>query len=301
MRFSTRIAPLALGAMLVTPSVAFAGDGSSLLRYLPSGMRAVAAVDVDELRGAPIFAQMTSVATQTSEYQEFLAAVGGAGALDPVNNVHTIVAGSTVVDDSESADHAVFLIEATFTQSALEAALGGQADVVRGAVGTIPTFTRGGAMLAILSPSLLAYGDAELVAGSAAVAAGTGSGGLGPTVGGHAGRAAGGTAWFATMAPDGEDDFVSARGQVTITSSVSGSVTAVAASAEAAAALVTQINTDIGTLSADPNIAMFGLQGVVQSIRASASGADVTVNATVDAGTWGTLTTTLVEIIRSEL
>lgn len=283
-------------AFAATP--AFAGDGSSLVGLLPANSKVVVGVNVDALRGAPIFAQAASLVTGTAEYRAALADIGGA--IDPMTSVHTFVMASPTLDADEIDDRAVVLLEATFDAAALDTTLTADATLTRATSGTVITFTEGERMVAILGPNLLAAGHTELVTEVVATHGGA-DGGLGSTLRSPARAAVGGTIWFASRTPSSETRFSTIRGQVNVSTSLSATVTATTASPEAAGALVTEFNTELGAVTGNPQLMAFGLGPVLSGISAAASGNDATISASIDAGTWSSLSAMAIEILRSEM
>lgn len=279
---------------------AFAGDGSNLLGFLPSNTKMVFGVDVAELRGAPIFAQASSLVSGMSEYQEFVREIGGAGVLDPLNSIQTLVVASPHLDPDDAEDETVVLIEATFDAAALDTAMVADPQVVRATSGTVITYTESDQMLAVLGPNLIAAGHTTLV--TAVVAAhGGGDGGLGSTLRSPARAAAGGTVWFASRAPSAETRYNTVHGRVSISNAVSATVTATTESPEAAAALVQTFNTEVATVASNPQFAAFGLGGVLNGLSATASENQAVISASIDATTWTALSTMAIEVLRSEL
>jgi hypothetical protein len=299
MRIYTGLSALSIAcslAFVATP--AFAGDGSSLLGLLPSSSKVVVGVDVDALRSAPIFAQAAALVTGTAEYRAALADLGGA--IDPMTSVHTFVMAAPTLDSAELDDRAVVLIEATFDAGSLDTTLTANAELTRATSGTVITFTEGERMVAILGPNLLAAGHTELVTAVVATHGG-GDGGLGSTLRSPARSAAGGTIWFASRAPSTETRFSTIRGRISVSSSMSATVTATTESPEAATALVTEFNTELGLVTSNPQLMAFGLGPVLSGMSATASENDATVTANIDAATWTSLSTMAIEILRSEM
>jgi hypothetical protein len=257
MRLHRLAAPLVASFTLLAAPAAFAGDGSSLLGLLPSNAVAVGAVDVDALRSAPIFQQLSSLATGTDEYGVLATRLSGAG-IDPVRDVHTIVYATPTLDESRIDDEGLVLIEATFERAGLEAALATAEGAVRSDVGSVAVFTKGLQVVAVLSDRVVAVGHADLVGRVVAAQNGDG-GGLPSGLRSHARSAAGGTMWAAALAPAGTDEFTAARGRVTISSSVAATVTAVTNTPEEAATLAQRVNTEVGALTSNPQVAAFGL------------------------------------------
>jgi hypothetical protein len=79
------------------------------------------------------------------------------------------------------------------------------------------------------------------------------------------------------------------------------SLTGTMASAEAAAAMVTDLTAQRATLATDATVSALGLTGVVNGLTVTSNNANVTFGLTLDAATWSSLSTRLLAIVESEL
>lgn len=295
--------------LLATP--AFAGNGANLLQYLPSNSQMVFGVDADNLRSAPIFQSIVSMATSTDEYQEAMAELGDITSFDPTTDIHTIVFASTVISDS-SGDSFVFIVQADIDEAAIQTAIDAEvADALtrnapdevlqKNTTGTVVSYGDDEMTMAFLADNVVAVGTPALMNQTIAAAAGTGTAGLSGTLSTRASSAAGGSFWFAANAPEDQPELRGMWGSVSISSGVAANLSVQTASAELASAAVSEFETQRATLASSPEVAQFGLSNVINGTTVAANGDTLTVNATIDAQTWTMLTATATALIQSEL
>lgn len=298
-RRTLAFATAALAATVAVP--AFAGNGANLVQYVPSGTQMVVGFNVDSFRGSSVYTQAMGILESTPDFQEAMTDLGEHTTFDPRTDVHTVVLASNVVSE-QSGDQMILLIEATVNEDEIRAALAAEGEVQLQTMGTVTYFTDGEFTMALLADDIIALGTPDEVMPAIAAASGTGTAGPGSAMAtqvqatGHAGDL-----WFAAMAPGDVPELSAMRGSVSLASGVSATLTAATSSAENATTLINELNTQIAALQGDATVAQFGLTSAVQSISATQSGNDVTVTASIDAGTWNTLLQTFGAILASEL
>jgi len=290
---------------------AFAGNGSNLLQYLPSNSQMVFGIDADNLRSAPFFQQVVTMATSTDEYQEAMAELGDITAFDPTTDIHTVVFASTVVSDA-SGDSFVFIVQADIDEAAVQTAIDAEiADALtrnapdevlqKNTTGTVVSYGDDEMTMAFLADNIVAMGTPALMNQTIAAASGTGTAGLSGTLSTRANSAAGGSIWFAANAPADQPELQGMWGSVSISSSVAANLSVQTSDAATASAAVAEFEAQRTALAGSPEVAQFGLSNVINGTTVAANGDVLTVNATIDAQTWTMLTATATALIQSEL
>ena len=282
------------GLLLAMP--VFAGNPAGLLQFVPSSAEVVVGVDVDKLRGNPLWDRALSLSNNDGDLQSALQEIG----FDPRTTVTSIVFASSEAGDG-AADHAVVLLETSYPAEELATALTGDG-YEAGTVGEITYYRKSESTVAFLSDGTLAIGEFALVQPALGVAAGEGSAGASGAVASQVSSVDTSSAiWAAVDLPSGSQGAESARLSVDLTSGFAARVTVRMESAETASTTATQITAQLGTLSGQPEVQGLGLGAVLSAVEAAASDADLNLSVNVDASTWGTLVETLGTLAEEEM
>jgi hypothetical protein len=212
MRICTNRFALAAGLTVGFLSApALAGNGANLLQYLPSNSQMVVGIDADNLRSAPFFQQIVTMATSTDEYREAMTELGGFTSFDPTTDIHGVVFASTVISDN-SGESFVFVVHANIDEAAIQTAIDTEiadaltrnaADEVlqKNTTGTVVSYGDDEMTVAFLADDIVALGTPSLMTQTIAAAAGQGTAGLTGDLATRANGAVGGSIWFAANAP----------------------------------------------------------------------------------------------------
>lgn len=282
--------------MILVALPAFAGNGSSLLQYVPENARVVVGVDVEQMRGTPLWDRALSLSNENGDVQNALTSIG----FDPRTTVSSIVFASTEADD-DIADHAVVLLETSYPPEELAAALVTEG-YAAGTVGEIAYYRKGESTIAFLSANTLAVGEFSLVEPALGVAAGQGSAGASGTVGSQVSAVdKSGAIWAAAQLPPGSQGAEAARLSIDLSAGFAASITVRMESAETASTTATQMTTQLSSLSGTPEVQGLGLASLVSSIQATAADQDIMVTLGVDASAWASLVETLGALAEEEM
>ncbi len=287
---------LLAAAVVLVALPAFAGNGSDLLQFVPSSARVVVGVDVDKLRGTPLWDRGMSLANDNGDLESALSTIG----FDPRQTASTIVFASTEVD-GDIADHAVVLVETAYPAEELAAALIGEG-YEAGTVGEIAYYRKSESTVAFIGGNIIGVGDFSLVESAVNAAAGQGEAGASGAVASQISSVdKSGAIWAAVRLPSGSQGAEAARLSVDLSSGFSASATITMESEELATNAATQLGTQVTALSGQPEVQGLGLGAVLAAVQATSSGPDLTVAVSVDASTWGTLVETLGALAEEEL
>ena len=282
-------------AMILVALPAFAGNGSSLLQYVPGNARIVVGVDVDKVRGTPLWERALALSNDNGDMLSALPFLG----FDPRTTVSSAVFASTEVGNNW--DHVVILLETSYPAEELGAALVAEG-YEAGTVGTIIYYRKSESTIAFLAPNALAVGAFSLVEPALGVAAGTGSAGASGTVGSQLSAVdTSGAVWAAAQLPSGSQGAEAARLSIDLSAGFAASLTVRMESAERATSTATELTTQLAAISGTPEVQGLGLAALVSSIQATAADADLTLTLGVDAPAWATLVQTLGALAEEEM
>jgi hypothetical protein len=295
---------LGLSAVLVGlfASPAFAGNGEALVARVPAGMEGVVSVDVQRLRTAPVFADLTSVITSTSDYRSSIGTLTSNGVtFDPTTDVHTILLAFPDADNTPDPDDALALIEATFNTDQVLAAAAANNYTVQTS-GDVRYFVARDRTVALLDATTVAIGPNDRVMQIVNAMAGNGSLGVGPSLRTQVrGADKSEIVWFAMVRPNATAGIQAAHGGATIAATFSAEATGTAVSAAEATRLVTEGNAQRHSAASDPAMAAFGLAPVLAAVTLEAADTSVNVGLSLNAATWASLSAQLLAVLESEL
>jgi hypothetical protein len=290
--------PVVSAATLLTTialaPAAMAGNGENLVQYVPQNTDAVLSVDAERLRSTSIYADVTGLITGRPEYSETIGLLTSNGvAFNPMTDVNTMLLAIPNLSDTASSE-GLMIVEAQFDTAQVLAAARANSYAIE-TVGSVQYFVARNNTIAILAPGIVAVGDNASV--QAVI---NGSAGAGTVLRTQV-RAAdkSDTIWFA--ATGAVEGFGAAHGSINMASGFEASLTGTMASAEAAAAMVTELTAQRATLATDATVSALGLTGVVNGLTVTSNNANVTFGLTLDAATWSSLSTRLLAIVESEL
>jgi len=291
-----------LATLALAVPAAHAGDGSNLLQYLPANTQMVMTVNVANLRSAPVYQQVATMVTGTSEYQEMMSEISTRTSFNPVNDVNTVVMGSTVVSEA-AGDSFVFIVEANVNFDEIYTALESDGTLTRQNRGDVVFYGDNDYTLAFLAPGVIALGTPSLLNQSIAVAAGEAAGASPPSMtAALSGVDRSRSMWVAVNAPPEQAAEIRTMSvSVGISNTVALTGSAVFTSEELAQGAALAFEQMKAEAAANPMVTQFGLGSVVNSMTLNVSGSTATLNANIDATTWSLLTTTLLALIQSEL
>jgi hypothetical protein len=275
---------------------AFAGDGSNLLQFVPSTATVVVGVDVDKVRGTPLWDQGMSLVEDNDDLQSALSTIG----FDPRQTASTILFASTEAG-SDIGDHAVVLIEIAYPAEELAAALVGEA-YEADTVGEIAFYRKSESTIAFVGSNVLAVGEFTLVEAAINAAAGESTAGASGSVASQISSVdKSGAIWAVVQLPAGSQGAETARMSVDLSAGFSTTITVAMESEELATTTATQLSTQVTVLSGQPEIQGLGLGAVLAAVQATSSGSDLNLSVSVDASTWATLVQTLGALAEEEL
>lgn len=295
-------AGLSLMLAALAPSIAFAGNGESLVARLPSGMEGVVSVDVEQLRSAGVYSDLTSIITSAGDYRATVGTLTDNGVtFDPTTDVLTVVIAVPDMDDDPDPNDGVMLVEARFDpEQVVAAAAANNYEVLT--IGDVRYFVARDKTVAILDANTVAMGASAPMMRMINAANGEGTAGPGPSLRAQV-RAAdkSRTVWFAGVRPNGTAGVLSFNGGATVSSSLNLAVSATAASAEEATRLVDEATAQRAQLANDPAIAAFGLAPVLEAATLTADEASLNLGLALNAATWSSLSAQLLAILESEI
>ncbi len=287
-------------ALLLVALPAFAGNGSNLLPFVPGSAQVVVGIDVDKVRGTPVWTQLMEIANSNSDLQSTLTTLRTDAGFDPIESVHSIVFASNVVSDS-AGDHAVVLLEVDYPAEQFATVLI-EDQYVASTVGEITYYRKSESTVAFLGNNIVAVGEFALVEPGLNAAAGQGDAGASGTVATQLGAVdRSGAIWIAVDLPSGSQGAQAARLSLDLSSGLSANVNVTMDSETLATESVAALNAQLSGLAGTPEVAAFGLTSVLTGLQATANGSDIALAVSIDAETFGTLTGTLGEMAQEEL
>lgn len=297
---------LLLAALLfVVVGPAYAGDGATLVTFIPDSSKAVLSVDVATLRSTgALDALMRSTGADVQ-----LQRVGGR--LDTVgfNPRQQIATALIVVDSFGKNTQPLIIFEGTFPRAAIENALTNEASATRTMVGQIPVYTRGSrGSLAFLAPDVAAIGPTPLVRAAAAIAAGQARSTPNRALARELGRVnRTKNLWFVGVPPAEHlvgtplEGAKSVRGAASISGALDLTVEATMADAAAATKAADSGKAQQAAMAARDEVAALGLAPVVNATTISARADTVRVAVSLDQARFRRLLSTVVTVIRDQM
>ena len=296
LRFSASL--IAAAVLTLTASSAFAGDGASLLRLLPDSANAVVTVNVERLRGTPVFERGMALVNSSEDAQSQLATIRAEG-FDPFQAANTIVVAATEVSD-DAADRMLVLVEATYPREALAARLTNES-YEQSEIGGAAVYRKSQSTVAMLSDSLLAIGHFDLVSAAANAHAGQG-GGLSAALAAQASSVdKTKTIWFVANLPEGSNGAEVARASIDLASGFALAASVTMDTAENASSNATEMTTQVAAVAGSPEVAALGLAPLLQGLTATANGSELQVAVSVDANAWAGIVAAIGELVEEEL
>lgn len=296
LRFSASL--IAAAVLTLTASSAFAGDGASLLRLLPDSANAVVTVNVERLRGTPVFERGMALVNSSEDAQSQLATIRAEG-FDPFQAANTIVVAATEVSD-DAADRMLVLVEATYPREALAARLTNES-YEQSEIGGAAVYRKSQSTVAMLSDSLLAIGHFDLVSAAANAYAGQG-GGLSAALAAQASSVdKTKTIWLVANLPEGSNGAEVARASIDLASGFALAASVTMDTAENASSNATEMTTQVAAVAGSPEVAALGLAPLLQGLTATANGSELQVAVSVDANAWAGIVAAIGELVEEEL
>lgn len=296
LRFSASL--IAAAVLTLTASSAFAGDGASLLRLLPDSANAVITVNVERLRGTPVFERGMALVNSSEDAQSQLATIRAEG-FDPFQAANTIVVAATEVSD-DAADRMLVLVEATYPREALAARLTNES-YEQSEIGGAAVYRKSQSTVAMLSDSLLAIGHFDLVSAAANAYAGQG-GGLSAALAAQASSVdKTKTIWLVANLPEGSNGAEVARASIDLASGFVLAASVTMDTAENASSNATEMTTQVAAVAGSPEVAALGLAPLLQGLTATANGSELQVAVSVDANAWAGIVAAIGELVEEEL
>lgn len=286
-------------ALLLVTAPAFAGDGSNLLQYVPPTSQVVAGINVDAVRGTPLWNRAMALADSDADFQRSLNTLKTDGGFDPLTAIDTIVIAVGGVS-ARAAENSVAIIEVDYPAEGLTKVLTDDGYTASADAG-VTWFQKGEEAVAYLAPNIVAFGRTAMVQGAIASANGQEGGPTGTVAQQIAAVDTSGAIWMAAQLPAGSQGAQAARLALNLSSGAQATVNVVMESAEAAGTAVTEFNTQIAAVSGSPEVEALGLTPVVTGLQAAASGSDVSVTLSIDAETWATLVQRLGDLAAEEI
>jgi hypothetical protein len=296
-----------LASMLLTAAPAWAGDGQSLLKYLPANSKLVLNVNVAALRPTQTYQIAANTLRNTNTFQNAQTKLGN---LDP-NLIDTILISN--IDQNPDDPQLLVVLEGRFNKAQIEAECAKRTEVTKETFENVPMWVAGPREAAgFAADNIIVIGSKEAVAAAikgAPTAPADAIGRFG-ALSAHL-RAVDKTqeVWFATSVSQRTAarnpqvaGYKAIRGAIDIGAGMSLNAVATMDSADTAARRATEISANVSASAAAPELRAFGLQPVFQSTRAAATGADITITSgPYDQGVWTQMVRTFSAVLAEEI
>jgi hypothetical protein len=297
-------------------SSAWAGNGQSLLQYVPANSAVVFNIDLDQVRSLPLYQMIWGMATADPEVQGMLTEIQTATGFDPNRDLGSVVFAIPGGEDERFA----VLIEGTFDPTRIATFLATM-PATEMASDTYGTYTRyhnpsetgsDKPFFSFVGANIVAFGtEAELNA-VLDIAAGTGAN---VTTNATLNNVISltdmsGLFWFAMtvtpemaaqMADSPVAGMTSARGGASYNAGLNANYTVGCADATAATNLATFLNDQIAQARTSPELTAMGLGAVLDGVTIAASGTDVTIAATIPEATINQIIGIMTALMQSEM
>lgn len=290
-------------ALWLAPSMAVAGDGSSLERYLPSDARAVVSIDVEALRSS---GELESLMEQTGAQGQLDGVMGRLERVGfaPSQQIHTAMVIS--FSYSRSAQP-LLIVEGDLPRAAIEDAMRAEGSATLSTVGGLEVWTRSTrGSFTFINDTTAMIGPTERVS---ALARGLEAGNLrAPSSlrSALAGVPRDRQVWFAAE-PSSQfegtpaEDARALRGAMNIAGGLGLLVEAQMPSSADAARVADELRGQVETAAQRDEVAALGLGPVVRAVGITSSGEQVRISLEMDASRSRRLINTLVTVVREEM
>lgn len=290
-------------ALWLVPSTAFAGDGTSLERYLPSDARAVVSINVEALRAS---GELDSLLEQTGAQGQLDGVMGRLERVGfaPSQQIHTAM----VISFSYSRNaQPLLIVEGDLPRAAIEDAMRTEGAATLSTVGGLQVWTRSTrGSFAFINDTTAMIGPSDRVN---ALARGIEAGNLrAPSSlrSALAGVPRDRQMWFAAEPSsqfDGTpaEDARALRGAMNIAGGLGLLVEAQMPSSSDATRVADELRGQVETAAQRDEVAALGLGPVVRAVDITSSGDHVQIRLDMDASRSRRLINTLVTVVREEM
>lgn len=292
--------------VLAATGVAFAGNGASLVPFVPNDAKAVVSIDFAALRSSETLDQLlrnSGAEAQMSRVAGRLDTVG----FSPREQIDTAL---VVANSFESTARPLLIVEgAAIPREAIEAALVREGTAARTTVGTITIYTRGPrGSIAFIGEKTAAIGPTAMVTAAARIAAGQARSTPNSALAREIGRAdRSRNLWFAALPPADKVQGTplagarAVRGSANIRTSLDMTIDAIMPNAAAAESAATNGRAQLTTMAARDEIAALGLAPVINAVTVAQREESVRLTLALDQARFRRLLTTLVTVIRDQM
>lgn len=306
-KISNKFSAIVVAAFLLCVSAfAYAGNGATLVPFIPNDAKAVISVDIAAVRTSETLDQLL----RTSGAEAQLARV--TGRLDTVGfNPRQQVDTALVIANSFSKDSKPLIIVegASIPRTQIEQALTREGTATRTTVGQITVFTRGTrGSIAFLANDIAVIGPTAQVNAVARIAAGEARSTPNATLAREIGRAdRTKNLWFAALPPA---DMVkgtplegsrAVRGAANVRTNLELVIDGVMASEAAAASSAESSRAQLTAMGNRDEVAALGLAQVIQSVNIAPRGESVRLTLNLDQNRFRRLLNTVLTVIRDQM
>lgn len=296
---------LAVLFLSTSAATAFAGNGESLLKYLPDGSQIVFSVDVQSMRGSRIMTDIVSSLQSQSEFSSIETKLRESG-FEPTEQIHTLVGAATSMSASA---RPLIIAEGPFPRAQLEQSLRAEEQATATEVSghTIFEVPNRGATT-FLSDTIIAVGPRALVE-QAIANKGRSSAGFGSSMASLVSSADHSrNIWIASKAAENPrtagTSLAQAQGiamAISLTNGLNLTAHISTASAEAAQTISDDLTNQLTQLKSRDEVAALGLAGVIEAATVSTSGSSAVIQVTLEEARWNRLFHTLKSIVSEQL
>ena len=301
-----RLSVLLTLAIAMVAGVAHAGNGATLIPFVPSDAKAVVSIDFAALRASGSLDQLmanTGADTHLASITGRLNTVG----FNPKNQIDTAF---VVANSFERRARPLLIVEgANIPRARIEEAIVAEATATRSTVGQITVYTRSNrGSIAFLANDIAVIGPTPQVTAVARIAAGQARSTPASALASAISRAdRGRSLWFAAVPPASMTNGTpvegarALRGAANIGGALDLVVDATMASEAAATSTANSSRTQLSTVSQRDEVAALGLAPVIQAVTITSRGDNVRLALALDQARFRRLLTTITTVIRDQL
>lgn len=296
---------LAVLFLSTTAASAFAGNGESLLKYLPDGSQVVFSMDVQSMRGSRVMTEIVNSLKSQSEFASIEAKLRESG-FEPTEQIQTLVGAAT---STSASARPLIIAEGPFPRAQLEQSLRAEEQATASEVSghTIFEVPNRGATT-FLSDTIIAVGPRALVE-QAIANSGRSNPGFESSIASLVSSADHSrNIWLAAKSVENPriagTSLAQARGiamAINLASDLNLTAHVATASAEAAQAISDDLTSQLTQLKSRDEVAALGLAGVIDAATVSTNGSSAVIQVTLEEARWNRLFNTLKSIVSEQL
>lgn len=293
-------------AVFLVAGFAHAGNGATLVPFIPNDAKAVISLDVAAVRTSDTLDQILRTSGAEAQLTRVTGRLDTVG-FNPREQVDTALIVATSFEPS--AKPLVIVEGASIPRTRIEEALTREATATRTTVGQITVFTRQNrGSIAFLANDIAVIGPTTLVNAAARIAAGEARSTPSSALAREIGRAdRGRNLWFAALPPAGMikgtplEGARAVRGSANVRTNLELTIDAVMASDAAAATSAENGRAQLTTIGARDEVAALGLAQVIQAVNISQRSDAVRLTLSLDQARFRRLLNTVLTVVRDQL